>query len=39
MAEEARRERLRRNGMGWIAAGLLVVLAIAFATVLPHLPR
>lgn len=39
MAEEARRERLRRNGLGAIAALLLLVLVIAFATLLPGVSR
>lgn len=39
MAEEARRERLRRNGLGAIAALLLVVLAAVLATLLPGASR
>jgi hypothetical protein len=35
MAEEARRERLRRNGLGAVAALLLIALAVAFASLLP----
>jgi hypothetical protein len=35
MAEEARRERLRRNGLGAVAALLLIALALAFASLLP----
>jgi hypothetical protein len=39
MAEEARRERLRRNGLGAIAALLLVVLAAVLGTLLPGASR
>jgi hypothetical protein len=39
MAEEARRERLRRNGLGAIAALLLIVLVAVLSTLLPGASR